>query len=64
MSNRDYYAGMTEGRIKERERIIKLLEKRRDDLLECHKNDDCRVRADAVDVVIDDILFEDREQTE
>lgn len=24
--NRDYYAGMTEGRIKERERIIKLLE--------------------------------------
>lgn len=24
--NRDYYAGMTEGRIQERERIIKLLE--------------------------------------
>lgn len=24
--NRDYYAGMTEGRIKERERIIRLLE--------------------------------------
>jgi hypothetical protein len=24
--NRDYYAGMTEGRIQERERIIKLLD--------------------------------------
>ena len=45
MSNRDYYSGMTEGRMQERERIIKLLEKRRDDLLGCHKNDDCHIRA-------------------
>ena len=57
--NRDYYAGMTEGRIQERERIIGLLEKRRDDLLACHKNDDCHVRADAIDVVISDILEDD-----
>lgn len=64
MNNRDYYAGMTEGRIQERERIVSLLKARRDDLLGCHKNDDCHVRADAIDVVIDDILFEDREQTE
>lgn len=52
------------GRRFERERIIGLLEKRRDDLLGCHKNDDCHVRADAIDVVIDDILFEGKETTE
>lgn len=42
----------------ERERIIALLEARRYDLASCLKDDDCAVRADAVDVCISDIKGE------
>lgn len=57
--NSDYYAGMTEGRIQERERIVAILKARREDLFSCHKDDDCGIRADAIDVVISDILEDD-----
>jgi hypothetical protein len=42
----------------ERERIIALLEARRYDLASCLKDDDCAVRADAIDVCISDIKGE------
>jgi hypothetical protein len=42
----------------ERERIIALLEARRYDLASCLKDDDCSVRAEAVDVCISDIKGE------
>lgn len=57
--NRDYYAGMTEGRNQERERIVAILKARHEDLFSCHKDDDCGIRADAIDVVISDILEDD-----
>jgi hypothetical protein len=46
------------GRQDERERIIALLEARRYDLASCLKDDDCAVRADAIDVCISDIKGE------
>ena len=42
----------------ERERVIALLEARRYDLASCLKDDDCAVRADAIDVCISDIKGE------
>jgi hypothetical protein len=42
----------------ERARIIALLEARRYDLASCLKDDDCAVRADAIDVCISDIKGE------
>jgi len=42
----------------ERKRIIALLEARRYDLASCLKDDDCAVRADAIDVCISDIKGE------
>jgi hypothetical protein len=42
----------------ERERIIALLEARRYDLASCLKDDDCAVRAEAVEVCISDIKGE------
>jgi hypothetical protein len=42
----------------ERARIIALLEARRYDLASCLKDDDCAVRADAIDVCISDIKKE------
>jgi hypothetical protein len=42
----------------ERARIIALLEARRYDLGSCLKDDDCAVRADAIDVCISDIKGE------
>lgn len=53
---RDHYIA---GRQDERERIIALLEARQYDLASCLKDDDCAVRADAVDVCISDIRGED-----
>ena len=44
----------------ERERIIALLEARRYDLASCLKDDDCSVRAQAIDVCISDIKGEDK----
>jgi hypothetical protein len=46
------------GREDERERVIALLEARRYDLASCLKDDDCAVRADAIDVCISDIKGE------
>jgi hypothetical protein len=46
------------GRQDERERIIALLEARRYDLSSCLKDDDCAIRADAIDVCISDIKGE------
>jgi hypothetical protein len=46
------------GRTDERERIIALLEARRYELASCLKDDDCAVRADAIDVCISDIKGE------
>jgi hypothetical protein len=46
------------GREDERERVIALLEARRYDLASCLKDDDCAVRADAVEVCISDIKGE------
>ena len=43
---------------KERERIIQLLQVMRNDLASCIKDDDCLVRADAIDVCISDIKGE------
>jgi len=43
----------------ERERIIQLLQVMRNDLASCIKDDDCLVRADAIDVCISDIKGED-----
>jgi hypothetical protein len=42
----------------ERERVIALLEARRYDLASCLKDDDCAVRADAIEVCISDIKGE------
>jgi hypothetical protein len=42
----------------ERARIIALLEARRYDLASCLKDDDCAVRADAIEVCISDIKGE------
>jgi hypothetical protein len=42
----------------ERERVIALLEARRYDLASCLKDDDCAVRADAIEVCISDIKKE------
>jgi hypothetical protein len=42
----------------ERRRIIALLESRQNDLMSCHKDDDCSVRAEAIDVCISDIKGE------
>jgi hypothetical protein len=42
----------------ERKRIIALLEARQNDLMSCLKDDDCSVRAEAVDVCISDIKGE------
>ena len=42
----------------ERERVIALLEASRYDLASCLKDDDCAVRADAIDVCISDIKGE------
>jgi hypothetical protein len=42
----------------ERARIVALLEARRYDLASCLKDDDCAVRADAIDVCISDIKGE------
>ena len=44
----------------ERERIIALLEARQNDLMSCLKDDDCSVRAQAIDVCISDIKGEDK----
>jgi hypothetical protein len=44
----------------ERERVIALLEARQNDLMSCLKDDDCSVRADAIDVCISDIKGEDK----
>jgi hypothetical protein len=41
-----------------RERVIALLEARRYDLASCLKDDDCEVRADAIQVCISDIKGE------
>jgi hypothetical protein len=46
------------GREDERERVIALLEARRYDLASCLKDDDCAVRADAIEVCISDIKGE------
>jgi hypothetical protein len=40
------------------ERIIALLESRQNDLMSCLKDDDCSVRADAIEVCISDIKGE------
>ena len=40
--NRDYYAGMTEGRIQERERIRANIIERVQDLASCRKTDNCQ----------------------
>jgi len=50
--------GYRQGVYEERERIIALLEARRYDLASCLKDDDCAVRADAIDVCISDIKGE------
>ena len=42
----------------ERARIVALLEARRYDLASCLKDDDCAVRADAIEVCISDIKGE------
>jgi hypothetical protein len=42
----------------ERARIIALLESRQNDLMSCLKDDDCSVRAEAIDVCISDIKGE------
>jgi hypothetical protein len=42
----------------ERARIIALLESRQNDLMSCLKDDDCAVRADAIEVCISDIKGE------
>jgi hypothetical protein len=52
---REHYVA---GREDERERVIALLEARRYDLASCLKDDDCAVRADAIDVCISDIKGE------
>jgi hypothetical protein len=48
------------GREDERERVIALLEARRYDLASCLKDDDCAVRADAIEVCISDIKGENK----
>jgi hypothetical protein len=53
-----YEVGVGIGASQERERIIALLEARRYDLASCLKDDDCAVRADAIDVCISDIKGE------
>jgi hypothetical protein len=47
-----------DGKKQERERVIALLEARRYDLASCLKDDDCAVRADAIEVCISDIKGE------
>jgi len=51
--------GYRQGVYEERERIIQLLQVMRNDLASCIKDDDCLVRADAIDVCISDIKGED-----
>jgi hypothetical protein len=46
------------GELRERERIIQLLQVMRNDLASCIKDDDCLVRADVIDVCISDIKGE------
>jgi hypothetical protein len=52
----DYWA--ENGARLERERVIALLEARRYDIASCLKDDDCAVRADAIEVCISDIKGE------
>ena len=44
----------------ERRRIIALLESRQNDLMSCLKDDDCSVRAEAIDVCISDVKGENK----
>jgi hypothetical protein len=46
------------GELRERERIVALLEARRYDLASCLKDDDCSARAEAIEVCISDIKGE------
>lgn len=50
-----FVQGVALGAEREQRRIIHLLEARRDDLASCLKDDDCLLRADAIDVVLCDI---------
>lgn len=50
--------GYRMGTLDERERIIALLKARRDELASCLKDDDCSIRANAVNVCISDIKWE------
>jgi hypothetical protein len=45
----------------ERERILKILQDRHEDLLSCTKDDNCQDLAEIVAVCIDDIKYEDTE---
>ena len=48
------------GKKAERERILALLEARQNDLMSCLKDDDCSVRAEAIDVCISVIKGENK----
>ena len=59
--NRDYYAGMTEGRIQERERWVRVARERIIDLESCAKDDDCAVIARGAWLVLVDALGDVKE---
>jgi hypothetical protein len=57
----EYQLGLYEGKKNEQERIIGLLESRYRELMSCLKEDDCKIRAHAVSVCIDDLQGETNE---